>query len=107
MTFYLVNVNLPTKSSEQKILGKNLFFVGILPLTKRAGSGAVSGTVSQWYGYLDSDPYQKVTNPQHWLRGIKLLRCHKTVRNQNKGFSRVFCLLPLYLDIFIKLSVDY
>jgi hypothetical protein len=90
MTFYLVNVNVPSKGSEKKILGKNLFFVGILPLTKRAGSGAGSGTVSQWYGSSDPDPYQNVTGPQHCLKVSKFLRCHKTVRNLNKGFSRVF-----------------
>jgi len=31
-------------------------------MSKRAGSG--SG--SQWYGSADPDPYQKVTDPQHW-----------------------------------------
>jgi hypothetical protein len=31
-------------------------------LTNRAGSGSVT----QWYEYADPDPYQNVTDPQHW-----------------------------------------
>ncbi len=34
------------------------------PLTKEAGSGAKSGSLSQWYGSTDPDPYQNVTDPQ-------------------------------------------
>ena len=33
------------------------------PLTK-AGSGSESGSVCQWYGSADLDPYQNVAGPQ-------------------------------------------
>jgi hypothetical protein len=31
------------------------------------GSGCRGGSVSQWYGSADPDPYQNVRNPQHLL----------------------------------------
>ncbi len=40
-----------------------LIFVGILSATDEAGAGSVS----QWYGSADPDPYQNFTDPQHWF----------------------------------------
>ncbi len=57
------DVNVPSKSNKQKFL----FFVIIKsPLTKKAGSK--SGSLRQWYGFADPDPYQNVTDPQHWQK---------------------------------------
>jgi len=53
----------------QKVISKNtrLFFVRALrSLTKRTGPRDGSGSVSQRYGYTDPDPYQNVTDPNHW-----------------------------------------
>jgi hypothetical protein len=38
-------------------------------LTKIAG--AVSGSISHWYGSADPDPHQKFRDPQHWLVGSR------------------------------------
>jgi hypothetical protein len=55
------DVNVPSKSNEQNNL-KTKFFVAICqPMRKKAGSGSVS----EWYGSEDPDPYQNVTDPQH------------------------------------------
>jgi hypothetical protein len=37
-----------------------------MPTEEKRGSGTGSG--SQWYGIADSDPYQSVKDPQHWLK---------------------------------------
>ncbi len=58
-------VDLPLKSNNQKT--KNL-----RSPTKKAGSGSVS----QWYESADPDPYQNVTDPQHWSKwNFDLLDC--------------------------------
>jgi hypothetical protein len=52
----------------QKVISRKTFkilvscwrFEGRVPVTKTAGS------VSQRYGSADPDPYQNVTDPQHW-----------------------------------------
>jgi hypothetical protein len=51
-------------------------------LTKRAGSGA--GSVSQRYRYgsADSNPYQNVTDPEHWLNAT-----WPTMPKKYKNFS--------------------
>jgi hypothetical protein len=64
------DVNVSSKSNKQNTMEKNTFFVGILSATdKKAGSGSgfgsESGSVSQWYGSPDPDPYQIVTDPPH------------------------------------------
>jgi hypothetical protein len=56
LPFYQTDVNVPSKS-------KKLLFVDILKLLpKRAGSGSVT----LLYGSADPDPYQNVSDPQHW-----------------------------------------
>jgi hypothetical protein len=46
-----------------KIIKKNFFICRLEgSLTKITGSGSVS----QRYGSADPDPYQNVTDPQHW-----------------------------------------
>jgi len=56
----------------QKVISKNfeknIFFVSILSATdeiSEAGSESGPGSVSQWCGF--ADPYQNVTDPQHWF----------------------------------------
>jgi hypothetical protein len=44
---------------------KKHIFLGILKATeKRAES--VSGSGIQWYGSADLDPFQNITDPEHW-----------------------------------------
>jgi hypothetical protein len=57
------------KGLSKKTLKKTFsdVFDGILSATdEKTGSGS---PVSQWYGTADPDPdpYQNVTDPQHWL----------------------------------------
>ncbi len=51
----------------KQIKKKTYFFASRKPLTKRAGSGAGAGSVNQVYGSKDPDPYQNVTDSEHWL----------------------------------------
>ena len=46
--------------------------------TEKAGFGsrAASGSVSQWYGSADKDPYENVKNPQHGHMHVPILRLH-------------------------------
>jgi hypothetical protein len=58
----------------QQVISKN-WKKTCQPLTKKVGSGAGSGSVSQWHGSADPadlDPYQNVTDPQHCRKGKKL-----------------------------------
>ncbi len=56
-------------------------------LTKIVGSG--SGCVSQRYGSADPDPYQNVTDPQHWVLFFILLCCKwGTINKSNLGTFR-------------------
>ncbi len=58
------DVNVPSKSNKQK----NIFLLtSWRSLTKIAGSGSASGSISQGYGSADPDPYQNFLDPQHWL----------------------------------------
>jgi hypothetical protein len=58
-------VNVPSKSINNKILTLNPFFGILSAADEKAGSGA--GSINQWYGSPDPDPYQDVTDPQHWF----------------------------------------
>jgi hypothetical protein len=75
------DVNVPTESNTQNKSGKKLifcwhqnksgkktYFLLALhsPLTKR--SGFRSGFLNQVYGSNDPDPYQNVTDPEHWSK---------------------------------------
>ncbi len=74
---------LSLKMKLQKVINKKLWRKKYfwLPswrsLTKIAGSGSGSGfgseskSVSQRYGSVDPDPYQNVTEPQHWRKDIR------------------------------------
>jgi hypothetical protein len=56
--------------AKQKNVKKTIFLSASCQLvTKKAGSGsaAVAGSLSQWYGSPDLDPFQNVSNPQHWF----------------------------------------
>jgi hypothetical protein len=59
------DVNVPSKRNKQKKMLK-IFLVDILSSTdEKTGSGAGSGSVSQWYGSADPDPYQNITDTQN------------------------------------------
>jgi hypothetical protein len=61
-------VNEPSKSTAilKNFEQKTYYFVSILSaIDEKTGSGTESGSVSQWYGSVDPDPYQKGTDPQH------------------------------------------
>jgi hypothetical protein len=65
------DVNVPSKST-----GSNFFYKLLPSLTKIAGAGAGSGSVSQrWYGSADPYPYQNFTDPQHWLFVTFIISC--------------------------------
>jgi hypothetical protein len=70
------DINVPgylQKVMSKKTLKKTYFLLASCPpRTKKAGSG--SGSVSQWYGSADPDPYQNVTDPQHCLKVRKMKR---------------------------------
>jgi hypothetical protein len=60
--------------SKKKLWEKTYFlFASCKPVKKTAGSGfesesgsgSESGSVMQWYGSADRDPYQNVTDPQN------------------------------------------
>jgi hypothetical protein len=62
---YKINVNLASKSTKKK----KIFLVAILKVTDdnntiRNRFGVGTGSVR------DTDPYQNVTHPQHWLRDV-------------------------------------
>jgi hypothetical protein len=47
------------------------FFVGVLSMTKIAGSRSESGSISQRHGSADPDPHRNVMDPEHC--GIRIL----------------------------------
>ncbi len=51
----------------QKKIGKNLFF-GILKATEEMSMIRIRNSV---YGFKDQDPYKNVTDPEHWITGLK------------------------------------
>ncbi len=68
---------------KQKLYLKNWISTGLLlleasssSLTKRAGSGAGSVSQSYLYGSPDPDPYQNVTDPEHWPNATLNLAQH-------------------------------
>ncbi len=62
------DVNVHTESNMQKKFEKKIILCWHLEshLTKRAGSGSGSEFFCQVYGSKDPDPYQNVTDPEHW-----------------------------------------
>ncbi len=60
------DVNVPLKSKRQKKEGNINYF--LLTSWKPSAERAGSGSVTQWYRSADPDldPYQNVTDPQHW-----------------------------------------
>ncbi len=57
------HVNVTSKSNKQKSSGKKLFFVSILKVTYEK-SKILKSVVR--YGSADPDPYENVTDPQHY-----------------------------------------
>ncbi len=63
-------------SYKKKIWEKNIFFPSLKSLKKEVGSGVGSevgsGSISQRYRSADpdSDPHQKVMDPQHWKKSL-------------------------------------
>jgi hypothetical protein len=61
-------MNLQKVPQQKETLGKKQFFIGVLRyIAKIAGSGSIS----QRHGSADPDPYQNVTDPQHYFREPK------------------------------------
>jgi hypothetical protein len=64
------DVNVASKSNKQKKLCKKINFLlaSWRSMTKTAGSGSESGSISQTHGSADPDPDQpqNVMDPQHW-----------------------------------------
>jgi hypothetical protein len=51
---------------------KNSFLLeSLMSMTKIAGSGAGFGSISHRHGSADPDPYQNVTDLQHWYEYVK------------------------------------
>jgi hypothetical protein len=70
VTFYVFlslknDVTVPSKSNKPKNFCG--FFLKVTDENCRIRSRIRNGTVSQRYGSLDPDPYQYVTDPQHWF----------------------------------------
>jgi hypothetical protein len=75
----------------EKVISKrnfeNLFLLASCqPRTKKAGSGVVSGSVSQLYGSADPEPYQNVTDLQHGFYGSFGSRKNQDRFLTNSGF---------------------
>ncbi len=68
-------------------------------LTKIAGSGSASGSMSQRYWSADPDPYQNVMDPQHWFPWRRA-RSKVWTRNPSPPFK--FPLRPTLLHAFPK-----
>jgi hypothetical protein len=74
---YLENdINVPTKSNNQKNFFKLVFCWGSCRSMKKiAGSGSASGSgsaygsgsISQRHGSEDPDPHRNVMDPEHWI----------------------------------------
>jgi hypothetical protein len=63
-------VNIISKGNNKKKFGKKIIFVVVLNVTENkggSGPGSRARPVSQMYGSLDPDPYQNVTNLEHWF----------------------------------------
>jgi hypothetical protein len=61
------DVNVPTVRKKGEKVEKKLIFAGILKATEeRAGSGSGSRIHNPVYGSEYPDPYQNVTDPEHW-----------------------------------------
>ncbi len=71
MAFYIFEnyVNVASKGNSQNILEQKIL-VAILKVTTDENNRTRSGSVSQRYGSVDPDPdpYQYVTDPQHWYQ---------------------------------------
>ncbi len=64
-----LNVGVPKRKN---FLKRNFFFVGIMKATKKR-----AGSVIQWLESINPDPYQNVTDQEHWFKG----KAAKTVTN--------------------------
>ncbi len=60
-----VNVPLVSTVISKKTWGKSYFLLATWKSLKRS---AGSGSVIQWYGSAYPDPYQNVTDPEHWAK---------------------------------------
>jgi hypothetical protein len=58
------DVNVHTVSNKRKNLEKKTYFVGILKSTNEKSWIPIRDPL---YGSKDPDPYQNVTDPEHWL----------------------------------------
>ncbi len=63
----------------------NFLLASFQPPTKKGGSGSELGSVSQWYGSAEPDPYQYVKDPQHWFLGICWGNLVRLIKTQKPG----------------------
>jgi hypothetical protein len=59
------DVNVPTESIKQKNKKKTYFLLASWKFLMKSGS--ISGCLNQVYGSKDPEPYQTVTDPEHWF----------------------------------------
>jgi hypothetical protein len=64
-----------------------------MSLTKIAGSGSESGSISQRHGYADLDPHQNVLDPEHWskIRFLTREKSSETMGFRVQDLQRVTC----------------
>jgi hypothetical protein len=55
-------------------------------MTKIAGSGSESRSISQRHGSADPDPHQNVMDPEHWPVSMFILLAY----SEEKNFTRYF-----------------
>jgi hypothetical protein len=84
-------------------------------MTKIAGSGSESGSISQRHGTADPDPdpHQNVMDPEHWYSERKCKQNKKQTKNTTqvlqKGDSRCifFCPYPLILNLYRNIFIRF
>jgi len=88
-------VNVPPKSNTQKKLEIKSFLIGVL---KANDEIARSGSISKSRGSADPDPYQNVTDPQHW--------CPERMSNEQKNIVTATNALDCWLQLAFFRSVQ-
>jgi hypothetical protein len=82
-----------SKSNNKKMERKKLFLAAVLKVTYENYRIRIQiriRSVGQRYESADPDPYQNVTDPQHWLRSILRggLTCSGSFRRTLPSFAR-------------------
>ncbi len=64
ITSLKTSINVTSKSNKQENFEKYLFLAGFLSATDEI---RIFSRIRQWYGSADPNPYQNVTDPQHYI----------------------------------------